>query len=154
VHEPYVPVVEPGPLSLHWKVELDSVEENPKLGATLFVAPDGPESIAVFGGVVSTVQDQLSGVASVFASESVALTASLCSPSPSAAYDTPETHEDQTVVSMRHSNVASRPGSDDENENCAVVALVGDGGLLVMDVSGAVVSGAGANNADEVRKGS
>ena len=49
-----------------------------------FVGPDGPESIVVSGGVVSTVNERLAGVGSVLLAGSVARTSNVCPPSESA----------------------------------------------------------------------
>ena len=58
-----------------------SVPEKLKLAEELLLSVDGPESIEVFGAVVSTVQVELAGVASVFPAWSIALTSKLCEPS-------------------------------------------------------------------------
>ncbi len=42
--------------SLHSKLEPPSLELKPKLGEALLVRPEGPESIVVFGGWVSTLK--------------------------------------------------------------------------------------------------
>jgi hypothetical protein len=39
--------------SLHWKVELPSEEEKVNVALFCFMVPEGPESMMVFGGVVS-----------------------------------------------------------------------------------------------------
>ena len=45
--------VKAAPSMLHWKVEPGSVEEKVNVGVESPVAPDGPESITVSGGVLS-----------------------------------------------------------------------------------------------------
>ena len=61
-----------------------SVPEKVKLAAALLVSAGGPESIAVVGAVVSTVQVELAGVASMFPAWSIARTSKLWEPSASA----------------------------------------------------------------------
>ena len=58
-----------------------SEEEKPNDGLALFVMADGPESIVVCGGVVSTVKVRDAGVASVFPTASVARTSNVWEPS-------------------------------------------------------------------------
>jgi len=76
---------------LHSKVDPASVEENVNEADVLLTVPEGPESMAVFGGVVSgggavlTVQERVAGVASVLPAASVALTEKVCVPSESPA---------------------------------------------------------------------
>ncbi len=64
--------------SLHWRDATPepplSVPEKAKLALALLVRPDGPASIEVVGAVVSTVQVELAGVASVFPARSIART--------------------------------------------------------------------------------
>ena len=60
--------------SLHSNVEPDSLEENVKVALVELVVPEGPESIVVWGAVVSTVQVLVAGVWSVFPTLSVART--------------------------------------------------------------------------------
>src|SRR4051794_31056858 len=57
VREPYEPVVTPGPSSLHSNVEPASVEWNVKVGDASLVAPDGPVSMTVSGGVASATPE-------------------------------------------------------------------------------------------------
>jgi hypothetical protein len=64
VHEPYVPVVVPGPSSLHWNVSVASLLK-PKLALFVVIVPVGPVSIVVCGAVVSTLNERVAGLASV-----------------------------------------------------------------------------------------
>ena len=58
----------------HSKLWAPPVAEKPKLGVGSLVGPWGPESIWVWGAAVSTVNERLAGVWSVFWAESVART--------------------------------------------------------------------------------
>ena len=69
-----MPVVAPGPSSLHSKVEPASVEVNANDGEATFVEPVGPVVIAVSGAAVSTVKDRVAGLASTLPAASVART--------------------------------------------------------------------------------
>ena len=60
----YVPVVAPGPSSLHSNVEPGFVEVNANDGEVTFVGPVGPVVIVVSGAAVSTVNVRVAGVAS------------------------------------------------------------------------------------------
>ena len=62
-----------------------SLEEKVNSGVVSFVGSDGPESIVVSGGPVSTMIDRLAGEASVLAAGSVARTSNVWGPSASAA---------------------------------------------------------------------
>ena len=55
MHAAKLPVVVPGPSSLHWNVAVPSGELRPKVGDATLVGPVGPPMIVVSGGVVSTV---------------------------------------------------------------------------------------------------
>jgi hypothetical protein len=57
-----------------------SVPEKVKVAEALLVSADGPESIEVFGAVVSIVQVELAGVASTFPAWSIARTSKVCEP--------------------------------------------------------------------------
>ena len=83
VQEAKVPVAAPGPSRRHSKLELDSLEEKAKLGSLFEVGPWGPESTEVLGAEVSTVNERLAGVGSVFWAESVARTSKVWAPSES-----------------------------------------------------------------------
>ncbi len=63
-----VQLVKAAPSTLHWKVAGDSLDENVKAGVVLLVEPPfaTPESMVVFGGVVSTLIVREAGVGSVF----------------------------------------------------------------------------------------
>ena len=54
--------------------------------------PDGPASIVVSGGVVSTVQVRLAGLGSVLPAGSVARTVNVCEPSARPLYVWGEVH--------------------------------------------------------------
>jgi hypothetical protein len=69
-----VPVLEPGPSSLHSNVDPAFVEVNVNDGDALLVVPVGPPVIAVSGADVSTVNDRVAGVASVLPAASEART--------------------------------------------------------------------------------
>ena len=60
-----------------------SVPEKVKLAAALLVSAGGPESIEVVGAVVSTVQVEVAGVASMLPAWSTARTSNLWEPSAS-----------------------------------------------------------------------
>ena len=70
----YVPVVAPGPSSLHSNVAPASFEENVNDGDATLVVPVGPVLIVVSGAAVSTVNDRVAGVASTLPAPSVART--------------------------------------------------------------------------------
>ena len=79
----YVPVVAPGPSSLHSNVEPGFVEVNVNDGDATFVGPVGPDVIVVSGAAVSTVNDRVAGVASTLPAASVARTENVYAPSAS-----------------------------------------------------------------------
>ena len=73
--------------SLHWKVEFASEEEKANVALFCFMVPEGPESMVVFGGVVScggggtsTVKVLEAEVASTLPAPSVALTSKVWEP--------------------------------------------------------------------------
>ena len=74
----------------HWNVDPLLLEVKAKVGVESSVGPVGPEPIVVLGavlsagGVVSTVNARVAGVASVLPAASVARTETLCAPSASA----------------------------------------------------------------------
>ena len=70
----YEPVVAPGPSSLHSKVAPASPEENVNDGVVSVVAPLGPESIEVFGGAVSMLNERVGGLGSTLPAPSLART--------------------------------------------------------------------------------
>jgi hypothetical protein len=76
-----VHVANGAPSRLHWKLATPeppvSVPEKLKLAEALLVSPEGPESIDVFGAVVSIVQVNEAGVASTFPAASTARTSNL-----------------------------------------------------------------------------
>jgi hypothetical protein len=71
------------PSSWHWKVEFGFDEVNVKLGAGSFDGSGGVAVIVVSGGTVSTVQEYVAAVGSVFPSASVAVTENVWPPSAS-----------------------------------------------------------------------
>ena len=79
----YVPVVAPGPSSLHSNVDPAFVEENVNDGDAPLVTPLGPELIDVSGAAVSTVKLRVAGVASTLPAASVARTVNVYAPSTS-----------------------------------------------------------------------
>ena len=72
------------PSSEHWKLEPVSEALKLKLGAESLIKPEGPLSIVVWGGVVSTVKERVAGDASVLPTGSLARTEKLWAPSTSA----------------------------------------------------------------------
>ena len=78
-----MPVVAPGPSSLHSNVEPGFVEVNANDGEATFVRPVGPDVIDVSGADVSTVNDRVAGVASTLPAVSVARTENVYAPSAS-----------------------------------------------------------------------
>jgi hypothetical protein len=85
VHAAYVPVVEPGPSSLHSNVDPASVAVNVNCGDALPVVPVGPPVIVVSGAAVSTVNDRVAADASGVPRPSVARTENVYEPSASDA---------------------------------------------------------------------
>ena len=78
-----MPVVAPGPSSLHSKVEPVFVELNANDADAELTSPVGPEVIDVSGVVVSTVNERVAGVASTLPAPSVARTENVYEPSTS-----------------------------------------------------------------------
>ena len=68
----------------HSNVELGSLEETVNVGVASLVGPDGPVTIVVCGGVVSTVNDRVAGTGSVLSGGSIARTSNVCSTAHSA----------------------------------------------------------------------
>ena len=102
------------PSSRHWKLEPASSELNPNVGVGSLMGPEGPESIAVTGATVSTVNERLAGVESTFWAGSVARTSKAWGPSDSAAgvwLVKPE-QAAKAAASIRHWKVA--PPSSEE----------------------------------------
>ena len=79
----------------------------------------------------------MAGVESTLVAVSIARTAKVCGPGPSAAVVNEELQTANAAASTRHSNV---PASLEVNENVGVASLVGPFGPAVMVVSGAIVS--------------
>ena len=97
------------------------------------------ESIVVFGGVRSTVQVWLAGVASVFPDVSVARTSNVWVPAVSAGeIDSGLVQDVQLLPSMLQSNV--EPASFELNVKLGVVLLEGSAGLESIVVFGGVRS--------------
>ena len=69
-----MPVVAPGPSSLHSNVAPASLDENVNDGEAPLVGPAGPVLIVVSGATVSTVKVRVAGVASCCRRASVART--------------------------------------------------------------------------------
>ena len=80
------------PSSVQPKVEPVSVALKAKVAVSEVAMPDGPASIVVSGGVVSTVQVRLAGVGSVLPAGSVARTVNVCEPSARPLYVWGEVH--------------------------------------------------------------
>jgi hypothetical protein len=143
VHAAYVPVVEPGPSSLHWNVDPGLVEPNPNDGDALFVAPVGPLVIEVSGAEVSTVNARVAGVASTLPAPSAARTENAYEPSASGPTIRGEVQLTYVPVappgpSSLHSN--AEPGSELENPNDGDAWFVVPDGPESIVVSGAAVS--------------
>jgi hypothetical protein len=116
-----------------------SFAETSKVGVVSFVGPLGPDPIVVSGGVVSTVNGRLAGVASAFPAASLARTSKVYPPSARAAVVWGDVQDSNAPEPMRHWKLA--PGSL-ENVNMGVVSFVEPVGPVSIAVSGAVVSGA------------
>lgn len=108
-----------------------------KVGVLSLVSAGTVPSIAVEGGVVSTVKARVAGVWSALPTASTARTAKLCGPSPRLALVCGELHGLQPSPSSRHSNEAA-PGP--LKAKLGVVSLTRPLGPESIDVSGAVVS--------------
>src|SRR5215210_7420913 len=133
------------PSTRHSNVVPSSSEEKPNVGVVSFVAPAGPESIVVSGGLLSTAKTRWAGEASVFPAGSIARTWKVCGPSPSEAVVWAEVQEAQAPLSTRHSDV--EPGWSDEKVNVGVGSFVGPDGPLSTVVSGTAVSTVNARDA-------
>jgi hypothetical protein len=120
------------------KVEPASDDENVNVAVALLVGPDGPPEIEVSGAVVSTVHVALAGVGSGLPAVSVAVTTTVCEPSPRPLYVLGDVHATAVPVSSLHVKV--EPASDDVNEIDAVDELIVPDGACVIEVSGAPLS--------------
>ena len=109
-----------------------------KVGVVLFVVPDGPLSIMVFGAAVSTVKLRNAGVGSTLPAESVARTSKVCEPSARAAVVSGAEQSPQGPPSKRHSNVV--PSSLEEKPNVGVGSFVAPAGPESIVVSGGLLS--------------
>ena len=137
------------PLSTrHWNVDPLSLEVNANVGVLSFVGPVGPEPIVVLGavvsagGVVSTVNARVAGVASTLPAASVARTDTLCGPSARVVVVQGLVQLAHAPESTWHWNVD--PLSLDVKANVGVLSLVVAVGPELIVVSGAVVSAGGA----------
>ena len=134
-----VQVAQLAPSTWHSKLEPLSFELKLKLGVVLPEGSDGLESIVVFGGVRSTVQVWLAGVASVFPDVSVARTSNVWLPAVSAGeIDSGLVQDVQLPPSMLQSNV--EPASFELKVKLGVVLLDGSAAFESMVVLGAVRS--------------
>jgi methylmalonyl-CoA mutase cobalamin-binding subunit len=128
--------------SLHSKLELLSLEEKSKLAVVDAVAPEGPATIDVLGGVVSpsarTVQLRLAGEASVLPAASVALTEKVCEPIVSELYSLGELQLLQGPESSLHSKLELL--SLEAKPKLALVEVVAAAGPERIVVLGAVTS--------------
>ena len=123
----------------HSKVELGSLEEKVNVGWLSVVVPDGPKSIVVSGGVVSTEKLRLAGLASVLPAWSVARTSKVWGPSVSAGDAVKgDEHDAKAAASKRHWKVEF--DSLEENWKVGVLSAVGAFGPESIVVCGAVVS--------------
>src|SRR6266496_3923271 len=116
-------------------------EEKPNDGEALVVSPEGPESIVVSGGAVSTVKLREAGVGSVLPAASVARTRKVWEPSARALAGVcvspgPEEAPNGSE-SKRHSKLA--PGSE-EKPNDGEALVVSPEGPESIVVSGGAVS--------------
>jgi hypothetical protein len=125
--------------SLHSKLTLGSVAENRKLAEFELVGPDGPESIELSGGCVSTVNVAVAGVSSTLPAPSVARTEKTYVPGVSEEYDLPELQGSQSVPGLsRHSYETAPPVA--EKGKLAVVEFVGPEGPPPIELFGGVRS--------------
>ena len=124
------------PSSLHSKVA-PSFAEKAKDAPVERVRTLGPESIVVSGAVASTENERVAGVPSTLPAASVAWTAKVCAPSPSAAVVCGDVQLANAPPSSAHSKLA--PASL-ENVNVGVSSPVAPAGPPSMLVSGACVS--------------
>ena len=134
----------------HWTLAVSEAGSPAKVKVAWSVAmvPEGPESIVVSGGVVSTVKVRVAGVGSVLPAASVALTSKVWGPSVSAATVSGLEQAEKASLSTRHSKVA--PGSE-ENSKLGVGSPVGPGGAGVdCGVGGGRVDGEGAGGRGRV----
>ena len=123
--------------SLHSKLAAVSVAENEKLAALEATVPDGPVTIDVSGGVVSTVQLRVAGDGSTLPAASTARTDHVCDPSDNPLSARGDAHPTQAPASRRHSK---EPDSVEENAKVAAPEATVPDGPAVIDVSGGVVS--------------
>ncbi len=138
-----MPVVAPGPSSLHSNVEPASDDVNVNDGDARSSCPLGPPVIVVSGAVVSTVNDRVAGAASTLPAVSFARTENVYAPSASGRAPAATCRPRRCPVaapgpSSLHSNVA--PGLAAENVNDGDAPFVGPDGPVLIVVSGAIVS--------------
>jgi hypothetical protein len=128
----------PPPSRLHSKVEPDSEALKPKVGALSLLGLEGPESIEVSGGVVSTMKLRVAGVGSVFEASSMARTEKAWWPSGRKWALNGELQEEKVDPSRLHSKVD--PASSESNAKLGLTSLVGPSGPESIEVLGASVS--------------
>ncbi len=127
LHADALPVVAPGPSSLHSNVDPASDASNVKVALVTLIVPLGPSSIEVLGAVASTVNERVAGDGSSLPAASRALTVKVYAPSARPVYGFGELHADALPVvapgpSSSHSNVD--PASDPSNVNEALLTLI------------------------------
>ena len=127
------------PSSEHSKMALLSLE-NARLAEVVEVCAGGPESMVVWGAVVSTVHAHCAGVASTLPVRSRARTANECAASARPRYSSGEGQALNAAPLSEHSKV---PGSVEETAKPADVLPVRAGGPESIVVSGASASGGG-----------
>ena len=117
-----------------------------KLGVESLVRPDGPGVDATVGAVVSTVQVELAGVASMFPAWSTARTSNLCEPSASEerlrgeVQAPPGRRLGRVEPALEADATPEPPVSVPEKAKLAEALLVSAGGPESIEVVGAVVS--------------
>jgi hypothetical protein len=140
-----VQIANAAPSSEHWNV-VASAELNVNVALELADGLLGELLIATVGGVLSTNQVNVAGVASTFPAPSFARTVKVCVPCARPVYAFGLVQAANASASSLHSNIAVESG--DANTKVAVLALVPSGGVWVplltgpdeIVVSGAVVS--------------
>jgi hypothetical protein len=123
-----------------WQAKLapvGSLELKLKPALVEFVVAAGPAVIEVSGGVVSIVQVKLAGIGSALPAASVAVTWKVCDPGARPVYACGLV---QAAVTPSSEQLKLEPDSVEVKEKLAPVAFVGLLGLLVIVVSGALVS--------------
>ena len=111
-----------------------------KVASSVAMVPEGPESMTVSGGVVSTVKDLVAGVGSWFPAASSALKVAVWGPSERPVKVFGEVQSVKGSVSIRHWILAVSPGLAELNRKVASSVAMVPEGPESMTVSGAVVS--------------